>query len=504
MTARRETGNLAEHPSAFPRRGLCHPGRDVFLHALPPPLSGGSLEPPGSPRSSWAGGALLDCCLKSANRPSRPQLVSCFTAGGWIRPRRWLLPLILLGLAGLQGCSSLDWINGQTLYVMVVTQTSLDWLRRDALEDRLWNPLVEEYRRLHPNVRLSLFTVNEDGVEQELRRRTSRGLGPDLILVRAPLANTLLEEGLIAPVPLTPSMERTIEQIAPRYLARVRHGSDLAGLPLHELVTLACFNRQRVSSPPSTTEDLMALAASGRTIGLSIDPYGIWWTAGTRDADKAIVPLLTGNLASGPATTDALNEAKITAWLAWLRQIAQQSNVDIASGPQELSEGLISSRLDWIPCFSITLDLLKTQMGNRLGVSALPRGPGGAPSPFNSLQVWAFGLDSSPRQRAYASDLARLSVDPLLQRRYVLESREVLPVNLAVETPVASSGVLAALAEAQNQFQAGSPLLSSPFTLNHLSVVALQLEELIQQVMVGVLTPREGMEAIQRLGENSR
>jgi arabinogalactan oligomer/maltooligosaccharide transport system substrate-binding protein len=429
-------------------------------------------------------------------------LVSFFAAGGWIRPRRWL-PLILLGLAGLQGCAGLPWINGQTLYVMVVTQSSLDWLRRDALEERLWRPLAEEYRRLYPNVRLSIFTVTEDGVEQELRKRTSRGLGPDLILLRAPLANSLFEEGLIAPVPLSPSMERSIAQIAPNYLARVRHGSDLAGLPLHELVTLACFNRQRVPIPPSTTEDLMALAASGRTIGLSIDPYGIWWTAGTRDATKAIVPILTGDLDPAPATNE-LMEAKITSWLAWLRQIAQQSKVDIASGPEELSDGLMTSRLDWIPCFSITIDVLKTRMGNRLGVSALPRGPGGMPSPFNMLQVWAFGLDSSPRQRQYASDLAELSVDPLLQRRYVLESQEVLPVNRAVETPVASSGVLAALAEAQRQFESGTPLLSKPYTVKHLSVVAHQLEKLIQQVMVGVLTPREGMEAIRRLGEKTQ
>lgn len=381
---------------------------------------------------------------------------------------------------------------------MVVTQAQLDWLRRDALEVRLWEPLKDEYRRLHPNVRLILFTVTEDQVEEDLRRRTSRGLGPDLILLRAPMANTLLKEKLIAPLPDSPSMARSIAQVAPRYLQRVRYGSELAGLPLHELVTLACFNRHKVPDPPRTTEDLMAMAAAGRTVGLSIDPYGIWWTAGTLDADDAIVPILTGVLPSSPAALKQ-SEVKITRWLAWLRQIAQQSKVDIASGSEELTEALKSSRLDWIPCFSLTLDTLKTAMGDRLGVSALPSGPGGPPSTYNTLQVWAFGLDSSPGQRQNASDLAQLSVDPLLQRRYVLESQEVLPVNRAVNTPVASSGILAALTEAQRQFESGSPMLTKAFTSDHINGVARRLDTVIQQVMAGVLTPEEGTQMILRL-----
>ncbi|MEB3157082.1 MAG: hypothetical protein VKO26_06575 [Cyanobacteriota bacterium] len=427
---------------------------------------------------------------------SVPGSASRWTA---LSPRRWL-PWPLLVLLGLQGCAPVHWITGETLYVMVVTQRRLDWLRRDVMEERLWAPLIEDYGRLHPQVRLSLSTVEEDEVEEELRRRTSRGLGPDLILVRAPMANSLLKARLIESVPDTPALGRAIAQVAPRYLDRVRHGTTLAGLPLHEMVTLACYNRERVPTPPSTTADLLAMAAAGRTVGLSIDPYGIWWTAGTVNADRAVAPIMTGNPPSSPEEGQRW-ETQISGWLTWLRQVAQQSKVDIASGPQELTAGLIQSRLDWIPCFSLTLDTLQRAMGDRLGVSALPRGPGGDPSPFNSLLVWSFGLDSSPRQRRNAADLAALSVDPLIQRRYVLESQEVLAVNRTVETPVASSGILAALAEAQQQFSSGSPMLSQPFTVDHLNRLVHLLEAVLQQVMVGVITPAEGTRQILRLRE---
>lgn len=155
---------------------------------------------------------------------------------------------------------------------MIVTQRRLDWLRRDAVREKLWDPLLEEFQNVHPNVRVSLSTIDENLVEEELRLRISRGLGPDLLLLRAPMANTLLQDGLIAPVPRTPAMERTIASVDPRFLMRVSHGSRQAGLPLYELVTLACFNRKNVPSPPRTTDELMAMAAAGSSIGLSIDP----------------------------------------------------------------------------------------------------------------------------------------------------------------------------------------------------------------------------------------
>lgn len=428
--------------------------------------------------------------------------MSVFSAAR-LRLLRRGLPFFLVLFSALQGCSPLPLINGETLYVMVVTQRRLDWLRRDALEEQLWAPLLEEFHRLHPHVGVSVYTVNEGELIDELRLRTARGLGPDLILVRAPMANTLFKQRLIAPVPRTPTMGNTITQVFPTYLERVRFGSELAGLPLHDLVTLACYNRDQMPTPPRTTEELMALAASGRTIGLSIDSYGLWWTAGTKDAASTIVELLMGQ---GPQTPAARREAesKIAGWLVWLRQLAVQSKVDLASGPQELTQGLETGRLEWIPCFSLTLDTLKHSMGKRLGVSALPSGPGGLPSPFNTLQVWAFGLDSSPRQRQNAADLAKLSLDPLLQRRFVLDSQEVLPVNRFVQTPVASSGVLAALAEALRQSTLSVQVFRKPFDLEHVTVVLTDMEAVVQQVMVGLLTPKDGAMRILQMGDRSR
>jgi ABC-type glycerol-3-phosphate transport system substrate-binding protein len=383
---------------------------------------------------------------------------------------------------------------------MVARQKRFDWIRRKDLDAHLWRPLIEEFEKLHPSIRVSLLTVSEDELEDELRRRTSRGLSPDLIFARAPAANTLLQQGLIAPVPRSPSMDRSIAGLHSNYLRRVRNGSTLSGVPVVELVTLACYNRQAMPDPPRTTTELIASAATGHTIGLSIDGFGIWWTAGTEGAADAVVPLLLGRSPTDP-TARGEHGKRIAAWLGWLRQLAGQSRVDLATGPEELTQGLISGRLDWIPCYSLTLQSLKNAMGNRLGVSALPNGPGGSPSPLNTLQVMAFGLDSSARQRQSSMAFAQMIVNPVVQRRLVLESQEVLSVNRFVQIPVASSGVLAGLKEASLQAEAATPTFISPFTLQRIHRVMPRVEAVIQQVMVGVLSPEEGARRIQSFGD---
>jgi maltose-binding protein MalE len=105
---------------------------------------------------------------------------------------------------------------------MVATQRRMDWVKRSEFNARLWTPLLNEFQRLHPDVRVSLSTVREEDLAAELKERTGRGLGPDLILTRGAMANTLLREGLIEPVPQTPSMQRTIAQVDPAHLRQVR------------------------------------------------------------------------------------------------------------------------------------------------------------------------------------------------------------------------------------------------------------------------------------------
>ena len=386
--------------------------------------------------------------------------------------------------------------------MVVVPTGSLEWLQRETKDRIPWTPLLQEYQRLHPGVQLQISVLDEAHLEETLQRDRSRGLGPDLLVLRAPVANALLQQGLVERLDDQPAWHRSQPLLEPALVERVTSAAGVAGLPVYNLFTLACFDRQTVPRPPASLDELIGLAASGRPIGVAVDPIGIWWSAGALGAQDAMVPILTGNPRVASASP-AADRAALLAWLTWLRQLTLQSRVDIASGPRELVEGLESGRLSWIPCYSASLAHLKRSMGKRLGVAPLPAGPAGPPTPFSTVMVMALGSDSSPPQRRQALELSELSLDPLVQREITLQSLMVLPANRFVSVPVASSGRLAALEQAQRQFDQRSKLFKASYSADRLRRMEPLVEDLLWKVMLGVVTPQQGTEALLRLSPPS-
>jgi len=97
-----------------------------------------------------------------------------------------------------------------------------------------------------------------------------------------------------------------------------------------------------------------------------------------------------------------------------------------------------------------------------------------------------------------------LSLDPLVQREITLQSLMVLPANRFVSVPVASSGRLAALEQAKRQFDQSSKLFkASSYSADRLRRMQPLLEDLLWKVMLGVVTPQQGTEALLRLSPPS-
>jgi|694.fasta_scaffold40630_2 maltose-binding protein MalE len=401
------------------------------------------------------------------------------------------LPLLAV-LALLPGCQQL---SREVLHVYLVPASST--LSGMGLDDSkaLAAPVIKAFKRLRPEVHLHVQVIREQRLAERLHQAHRRGLGPDLLMVRGSVAVSLRRQGLTDSVPPTAAFREREASILPQILDTVRDQGSLAGLPVANEVTLACFDRQRVSSPPQTLDQLLALAASGASVGLALDPIGLWWTVGGFGATDALMPVLTG---SAPFTGDNRQRSiqALEPWLEWLRQVSLQNRVDIGSDQDELLSGLSKGRLAWVPCYSPHLLSLEQSMGDRLGVSALPAGPVGAATPFTSVRAWAFGRDSSPRQRRLAEEFALLSLNPMLQRQITLANQSTLPVNRSVSVPFAASGRLAAMGRAQQQVLANGRVLAVPFSADRIATLLPSIEDLVYEVVTGVLSPRQGAESL--------
>jgi ABC-type glycerol-3-phosphate transport system substrate-binding protein len=409
------------------------------------------------------------------------------------RRSRELIPLLAL-LPLLSSCQG----PRQSLHVLVVPIARMEWLRDDYRNEQEWEPLRREFRKIHPEVDLQISVGSESKIKEYLSLGRSRGLGPDLLLVQAPVAMALLDRALVQPLPEQPEVRRSLALVEPNDLKRVTGPRGVAGLPMFSEITLACFDRRRLPQAPTSLDELLAVAASGKPIGLAVEPTSLWWTAGAMGAQGALAPIFTGN-PRAVGSSEASDRSALETWLMWLRQTTLQSRVDLASGPQDLTVGLESGRLAWIPCYSLTLHRLERTMGAHLGVAPLPSGPGGLPTPSSTLRIWSLGVDSSPRQRRLALSLMELSLNPLVQRQLTLGTKMVLPANRFVPIPVASSGKLAAIEQAQRQFTQTSSLLVTPYSADRVKQVLPTIESVLSQVLVGVMTPRQGSEALMRL-----
>jgi maltose-binding protein MalE len=334
------------------------------------------------------------------------------------------------------------------------------------------------YRQLNSNTRLQLSQYTFRDMARAIQRRTSAGLGPDLLLINAQTAKRLLAAGLIEPYP---EGGAEVNRFNPQLVDRVRSPSGaLAGLPLLVKTELACFNRSRLAEAPATLQELLNTGAKGHPVGLTTEGYSLVWTIGSLGALDAI------NTAAAGRQPSRAQQQAIEAWLTWLQRANNQVHITFYASQSSAEAEFEAGRLDWFPCPSAAMPRLRNALGNALGVAPLPHGEGGDPSPVNTLQVLALGSHGSRRSREQALAFSHFSASPLSQRELTLGSQVVLPANRFVKVPVNSSAVLRAMVTSAEQGNRTNALIGL-INLNDPRVTELQT--LLTNVVFGEVQP---------------
>jgi hypothetical protein len=354
----------------------------------------------------------------------------------------------LVALAGLTallgGCTAMRRELPVMLYVAVSVQdeTNLNSENAALFRER-FNLLVQDFRRVRPNVLVQVTLYPEAQMPKQLALRTRAGLGPDLILTGADSAHTLLLKGVVDPLPDSPQLR---ENTAPELLQRMRSRNGLlSGQPLIVFPQLACYDKRRLKTSPTTLSGLLQVSATGVPVGLPMNLRQLLWTAGGFGAIPGLAEAAIGRQPS------PLDRARIRSWLAWLQEASNQQRVTFVADQTQLRQSFREGGMAWVSCSSGELDLLRRKVGPHLGVASLPNGAAHPASPVNRLRVLALGRNSSPAQRAMSLELINFSVGPLVQRSFTLDSLSFLPVNPFVSIPVQSSNVLQAMVESRQQ-----------------------------------------------------
>ena len=305
------------------------------------------------------------------------------------------------------------------------TISSKDYERlREVTEDA-----IDHIKSVDPTIRPQLTLSSQKNFVDEIEDQTRSGFGPDLLITDSDTALELYQRKLVDPIALSPE-ERAD---TPSYLFDLVTAKDgqLVGRPVNQFVQLACFNKERLTSPPQTLKE-MERESDDNNFGMALQLKDLFWSAEAFDAGEAMEAALS------QLPPDPERQAHVTQWLHWLENASYQQNIRFLNDQRSLREGLVAGDLDWITCWSSSLRELREKMQDKLALAPLPKGPSTKLKAATKLQVWALGRNSSPTQREKSLVMIDFITKPWAQKTYALAGRNSLPVNRKAAKIVAS------------------------------------------------------------------
>ena len=120
------------------------------------------------------------------------------------------------------------------------------------------------------------------------------------------------------------------------------------GRPVNQFVQLACFNKERLTSPPQNLKE-MEQESEDNNFGMALQLKDLFWSAEAFDAGEAMEAALS------KLPPDPERQSKVTQWLQWLENASYQQNIRFLNDQRSLREALVAGQLDWITCWSSSL-----------------------------------------------------------------------------------------------------------------------------------------------------
>ena len=203
---------------------------------------------------------------------------------GAIRIQHLALGIALATLSA--GCSS--WRPPVVIKVVRTINNSETISSKDYEQLReVTEDAIDHIRSVDPTIRPQLTLSSQKNFVDEIEDQTRSGFGPDLLITDSDTALELYKRKLVDPIDIS----REDRADTPSYLFDLVTAKDgqLVGRPVNQFVQLACFNKERLPSPPQTLEQ-MEQASEENNFGMALQLKDLFWSAESFDAGKPWKP----------------------------------------------------------------------------------------------------------------------------------------------------------------------------------------------------------------------
>jgi arabinogalactan oligomer / maltooligosaccharide transport system substrate-binding protein len=264
-------------------------------------------------------------------------------------------------------------------------------------EEKSINQLLDGAKTQFPNATITVLEIPFDQLFTKFETEAATGGGPDMYIAPNDSLGKEVRAGLLQPI--DSMMQGKLDAFSKLSVEALTVGGKLYAVPMVPKALAMYYNKSTVTTPPATTDDLMAAVKAGKKVGIPNSAYHTfgWWRAfgGQFMDDKGKCIADTTGVADAYTYLLSLKAAGATIDAdTKLDTLYRQGQLDIYfNGP-------------WV------LGGNEDGLGkDKVGVAPMPKGPKGDAGPLTGLDGWYINVNSKNQASAVALGLYFASKD---------------------------------------------------------------------------------------------
>ncbi|PDW00838.1 extracellular solute-binding protein [Candidatus Chloroploca asiatica] len=291
-----------------------------------------------------------------------------------------------------------------------------------SAEEEAVNTLVANARAAYPDATINMLQIPFDQIFNKFQNEVTSGAGPDMFIAPNDSLGDQIRAGLLADLTeYVPMLEA--ENVSPTAIEGMSLNGQLYAIPESFKAVALYYNTSKVATPPTTTDELLALVRNGNTLVLNQSAYhNFGWMqafgAELMDADGRCVADTTGG----------------DTWLAFLQELKAEPNVTFSTDGGQADSLFKEGRADMTINGPWALGDYRTALGDDLAVAAMP-GSTNPAGPMTGVDGFYVNINSANISGAVALAMFLTSAESM--DVYVNQAGHVpARTDIAIESPL--------------------------------------------------------------------
>ncbi|HMB23882.1 MAG: extracellular solute-binding protein [Chloroflexota bacterium] len=258
-----------------------------------------------------------------------------------------------------------------------------------SAEEQALTKILEQAKTDLPNITINVLQVPFNDIYNKYRTDVASGAGPDMFIAPNDSLGDDARNGLIADI--TELAKGKLGDYDKLSVDGMTVDGKLYGIPESLKAVVFWYNKDQISTPPATTDELKALMEGGTEVSISYGCYhhfGFFNAFGGKVFDENWKVVAD----QGTGVADAM---------AYLNDLYQISKTN--SWPKNDSDGLApftEGKAAAITNGNWAMGDYRTALGDKLGVAPLPAGPKGPATPLLGVDGFYFNPNSANQEAA--------------------------------------------------------------------------------------------------------